>query len=226
MAPRSLLLGLGVWLAATGMPLPCAAVSRDEGAVLQLRGRHALMVHAGLSSRSASATSITAGSVVTETRVNGFSGSLSYAYWTQEDWSVGLGAGVIDVDTRQSVVGGVVTNNTSGVVPVLFEVSWAPAALALGPSLRPTASVAMGPYIGFVTHETVSSVIAQETIVESAIGARVRVGMNALLGNWFCTGIEAGYHFVGAFGEPIGGEKHYSGPELSLGFGVLLGRAH
>jgi hypothetical protein len=133
---------------------------------------------------------------------------------------------VIDVDTQQSVIRGMVSDRTSGVVPILFEVAWAPAALALGPSLRPTVSVGAGPYIGFVTHENVSSVITQETLVESAIGARVRVGMNALLGSWFCTGIEASYHFVGAFDQPIADDTDYSGPEFSLGFGLLLGRPH
>lgn len=226
MALRSALFVGGVCLTAIGWSLPAMALPRDSDAGLQLRGRHGLMVHAGLVNRSASVTSVSVGDVRAETRVSGFSGSLSYSYWAQEDWSVGLGAGVIDVETMESVSGGGVSNHTSGVVPILFEVAWAPAGLALGPSLRPTFSVGTGPYVGFVTHERVANVIAQETTVESTIGLRARVGVNALLGSWFCTGVEAGYHFVGAFDEPIGGELDYSGPEFSLGFGILLGRPH
>jgi hypothetical protein len=216
-------------VAVGSIALPTVARARDDASALEtatLRGRHGLMIHAGLLHRSSATSSISAGEVNSETHVNGFSGSFSYSYWAQEDWSVGLSAGAIDVQTDQAVTVGTASTRSAGVVPILFDVSWAPRSLAIGPSLRPSVSVAVGPYVGFTTNESVTNVVVQETIVESTIGVRARAGLSAIFGSWFMTGVEAGYHFVSAFDEPIGSEKDYSGPEFSIGFGVLLGRTH
>jgi len=37
-------------------------------------------------------------------------------------------------------------------------------------------------------------------------------------------GLEAGYHWMADFDDPIGGQRNYSGFQLAAGFGWLFGK--
>jgi hypothetical protein len=188
-----------------------------------LNGRHEVAIHIGFLNTKIVETETGTGGVDTETRANGFLGSLSYNYWAGSEWTIGVSAGLLDVETSSSTGVAGVVSESAGVVPLLFGASVYPAWLTLGSSVRPYGSVAVGPYIGFATNSTVGTTVAEETVVESVVGARVRAGADVFVSDRFKIGIAAGYHFVGDFEEKIGKDKDYSGPEFALGFGVLWG---
>jgi len=62
-----------------------------------------------------------------------------------------------------------------------------------------------------------------ETVSETALGARLGLGMDFFLGKLFTFGVGLGYHWVSEFENPIGSEKDYSSPEFSLSFGIAFG---
>jgi hypothetical protein len=82
----------------------------------------------------------------------------------------------------------------------------------------------VGPYIGFATNSVVGETVDEGIVVESVLGFRVRSGAAVFVSKRFRFGVAVGYHFVSDFEEHIGGDKDYSGPEFTLGFGVLLGK--
>jgi hypothetical protein len=201
--------------------------ARPEPAETSVRlvGRHAITVHAGLLSSATVETDTSPGRTNTETRVSGFLGSVSYDYWTGQDWRVGVDAGVLDVETSSSVEIGEVTSETAVVVPVLFTTAYYPSALAMGRSARPFASVAVGPYVGTATNSRTGTTVATTTVTETVIGARAQVGLDVFFAGRFKTGISVGYHFVSDFEQSIGDDSNYSGPEFSVGIGILWGGA-
>jgi len=66
--------------------------------------------------------------------------------------------------------------------------------------------------------------IESESYSETALGSRLGVSMDLLLGKWFTLGVGAGYYLVTDFERPIGSEKNYSSPEFSLSFGMIFGK--
>ena len=57
-------------------------------------GRHHLTLQLGLLNHTTAETSVGVGT--TDTRVNGFAGSLAYAYWVSPRWAATVSIGVLD----------------------------------------------------------------------------------------------------------------------------------
>jgi hypothetical protein len=55
-------------------------------------------------------------------------------------------------------------------------------------------------------------------------GARVGAGIDVLAGRTFTFTAGGGYRMVREFEQPIGGRTKFSGAEITLGMGLLLGR--
>lgn len=184
-------------------------------------GRHNLTIQLGLLNHATAETSVSVGA--TDTRVNGFAGSLAYAYWVKPDWAAIVSVGVLDAKVGTAVAVGVVDTESAVVAPLLFGVKYAP---ILGPrsSVRPYVSGAAGPYIGSASVTEVGFGVRSETITETAFGFRAMAGADWYAGRHFVIGFGAGYHFVSDFDQPIGSDKNYSGPEFSVGVGFVFGR--
>lgn len=216
-----------VVLFSTATPTPVAGEGADGSVVsnsgIQLEGRHGITIHAGVLSQVTAERDVSSGGISSDTRVNGFLGSLSYSYWAGHDWAVDVAAGLIHAETSTSVGAAGVTSKSAGVVPILFGTSFYPSQLAMGSSVRPYGSLAVGPYLGFATNSQVGTTLNEESVLKSVLGFRVRSGADVFLGDRFRIGLSVGYHFVSDFDEPIGRDKDYSGPEFAFGFGVLIG---
>ncbi|MBU1700329.1 MAG: hypothetical protein KJ970_16010 [Candidatus Eisenbacteria bacterium] len=188
-----------------------------------LKGRHGITIFSGLLNQTSTETDISHGNVNTDTRVNGFLGSISYNHWARKDWAVCLSAGVITAETSTSVEQGEVESKSAAVLPLLFGLAYYPEKLALSPPWRPYASIAVGPYIGSATNSIAGETVGSKTVSEAVLGLRIQAGMDFFFSKRFKAGVVAGYHFVGEYEEQIGADTDYSGPEFSICFGILLG---
>ncbi|RMF67736.1 MAG: hypothetical protein D6743_04425 [Calditrichaeota bacterium] len=205
--------------------LLCAqeTTNAQETGVASLKGRHSVAASVGLMVEANSSQVVSVDGIRSGQRATAPLGMLSYIHWFQRDWAVTLSGGLLSAEATSSVNGPNVSSETGSVIPILFGIRYQPAALALSPAVRPYFSGSVGPYLGVGTRSGTGTVTGSETISETAVGARVAAGMDWLFGR-FTFGMNAGYHFVTDFKQRIGSKKNYSGAELSLTFGILLGK--
>lgn len=197
-------------------------LSQGEQNARSLTGRHIIAVNAGLLGGTVAAN-VAPGDVSAETSTSGAVGFVGYEYGVRADLTLGVTVGVLDSGVSASVERGEVESESSVVAPILFGVTYYPAALAISRKVCPFVSLAAGPYVGSATNTIVGSTVASRTVSDTAVGSRLVGGIDWFISQRFKLGAEAGYHFVGDFDERIGRHDNYSGPEFSLGLGVMLG---
>ncbi len=187
---------------------------------LPLAGRSSIELSLGFwtGGASASATVGTAG-VRSEAGTNGFSGGLAYAYWLQENLTLTFSGGLRSAEANSTVNLTSVVNRSSAVIPVLLGVRY----YFLNPepvdNIRPFVSLAVGPYFGA---EASSTLLAQQSHVETAIGGRPGIGVDFRLGNHFKLGADVGYHVTADFRTEVGGRKSYNGGEFCFVLGYIF----
>jgi hypothetical protein len=192
-----------------------------------LEGRHGLDLNIGIYDNT-NITSITSiiglnTSVVTNSSI-GFMGSIGYQYWFKNYLSFRIGAGalVTNVSTK-TTAGTEVSSEVATVAPILTGVNFYPLQISEENTVLPYISVYAGPYIGVYSKSEVGiASVTEETVVETVIGTKLGAGLDFLVGSLFKLGVNAGYHFVGDYSQPIGSETNYSGPEYSLTFGFVF----
>ena len=190
---------------------------------LALTGRHCIEISAGLLDWSSDG-SVSIGSVESDVGSRGFVGSVAYSYWVRDYLAVGVTAGVMDVGVTASVRIGDINSKSAVVTPVLLGVTLYPRALAISESVLPFISASAGPYVGSSTNGVVSTgSVGGESVSEAVLGGRFRAGVDWFVANRFRLSLAAGYHVVADFDERIGSKDNYSGPEITMGFGVLIG---
>ena len=220
---RSLSILLLLFGAVTAPVIAQAQTDQPEGrTVFPLDGRHAIWLRAGLLSRITVESSVTAGEVRSEVRDSGAIGALAYSYWAHPEWSVGFSLNILDAGASTSVETGAVKSEAATVVAILFGAAYYPEQLAVGSSLRPSGSVAVGPWVGSATNSEVGVTMVSESVSETELGLRVQVAMDLFFANRFAAGVALGYDFVTEFSRPIGSCQDYSGPQFSFGLGILL----
>lgn len=190
---------------------------------ISLKGRHELALYVGRQSQVTTRSGVSGGRVESETRTEAPFGSVSYAYGVMPTMRIGVSCGLIDAGTSASVRPGNVTSEATAVTSVLFGAAYYPPGFTLGRIFRPYGALAIGPYMGSATNSRVTTMVENKTVSETVLGVRGQVGMDVLWGQRIKGGVVAGYRFVGKFDEPIGEARDYSGPELSVGIGVLFG---
>jgi len=214
--PLSLLLQ-NVWLGEK-------AEAAGQSSACSIRGKHAIELSLGLLSKFRSATMVSAGSTTTESEANGFIGSITYTHWLEEQVSIHITSGALDVDASTSVDGSRTFMETSTVVPLLFGVKYSPFRRPIGDVMRPFVSASVGPYIGFTSKVRSGTDTRRESYSETALGSRLGAGVDLSISRLFILGVSAGYHFVEDFNNRIGAEKNYSSPDFSLSLGVIFGK--
>lgn len=192
-----------------------------------LEGRHGLDLNIGIYDNtnitSISSVSGINASVLTNSSI-GFMGSIGYQYWFKNYLSFRLGAGalVTNVSTK-TIAGAEVSSEVATVAPILTGINFYPMQISAENTILPYISLYAGPYIGVYSKSEVGiATVTEETIVETVIGTKLGAGIDFLVGSLFKLGVNAGYHFVGDYSQPIGSETNYSGPEYSLTFGFVF----
>jgi len=196
----------------------------EKSTVTSLQGKNSIAVSIGLLIQVNSTNEATLNGIDSNNRVDGTAGSLTYTYWLQPDWAINFSIGILGAEANASVTGSEFSAETGSVIPILFGVRYQPSGLALSHSLRPYLSGAVGPYWGFATKNNTRPFLTNKTISETALGLRVAAGMDWFFSRLFSIGVNAGYHFVSDFEQPVGSQKNYSGPEFSLNFGIIFGK--
>ncbi len=187
-----------------------------------LYGRHSLSIQVGLLNHATAETSVGVGR--TDSRVDGFAGTLTYTYQAAPEWAAVVSIGLLEAEIRTGVDAGSVTTEAASVVPVLFGARYAPL-LSMRPTVRPYVSAAAGPYLGSATVSRVDAGVREEVVSETAFGFHAMAGIDWYMGRHFLIGVGAGYHFVSDFDERIGSDKNYSGPDFWISLGFAFGTA-
>jgi outer membrane protein W len=185
-----------------------------------LRGRSTVELNLGFWHESKVGNEISTTGVSSTAKTSGFLGGLSYAYWVQEDLSVGLSAGVLAGEATSSVSINGTSQRTSAVVPVLLGVRYYVGESSWDSPVKPFLSLGLGPFVGV---EAKNELFVQESHSEAAFGTRLGGGIDFLLGQSFMLGANVGYDLMMDFSTPIGARRNYNGPDFSLGVGFLFG---
>jgi hypothetical protein len=188
-----------------------------------LPGRHRVELVMGFLSGVSASNEVSAGGVTTKSDADGLVGSIAYTYYFNRDFGFNVSAGLLSANATTSVSGSGATVESASVVLLLFGVKYQPPKLALNNVLRPYASASVGPYFGSASNVRAGVTTSAESYSETALGLRLGIGMDALLGKFITIGVGIGYHVVTDFENRIGSEKNYSGPEFALSFGVIFG---
>lgn len=216
---------------------PDQAISQDQPADRSLRGKHRIEVGVGFMTELSASNEVSIGGVTTRNDATGIGGTLAYTHWLRDAWAVNLSVGVMDADASTTVTGTGTSIESAAVVPLLLGVRYQPPGFTASDSFRPYLTAAIGSFIGSASNvqtgvltaaispstsaaETAASV---SSYTEAALGSRIGVGADVLLGKRFTLGFGAGYCLVTDFDRRIGSETNYSGPDVVLSFGFLLG---
>jgi hypothetical protein len=198
----------------------CLSGSVVLGGSNSLRGRSAIDLNLGLWHESKVGNEISTTGVSSIAKTSGFLGGLSYAYWVQEDLSVGLSAGVLAGEATSSVGINGTSQRTNAVVPVLLGVRYYVGESSWDSPVKPFLSLGLGPFIGV---EAKNELFVQESHSEAVLGTRLGGGIDFLLGQSFKLGANLGYDLMTDFSTPIGARRNYNGPDFSLSVGFLFG---
>ncbi len=195
----------------------------DQSPSNSQRGKHSIQISIGLLSKVGDGTQISPSGVTTSVDGNGFIGSLAYGYWFDHDLAINVSVGVLGSDVSTSVSGSEISTDVDWVVPVLFGLKYQPMGFVASDVLKPYVAASVGPLFGSAVETRTGVNVRTETFTETALASRLGVGVDTLLSKSFTLGLRAGYYLVTDFDRPVGGEKNYSSPELSLSLGIVFG---
>jgi outer membrane protein W len=206
------------------MVFPISVGAQTEtSAKRTLQGKHRVELGVGLLGGLSSSNEVSVDGVSTISDADGLVGSIAYTYYFNRDFGFTVSAGLLSANATTSVSGSGATVESASVVLMLFGVKYQPPKLSLNNVLRPYASASIGPYFGSASNVQAGVTTSAESYSETALGSRLGIGMDLLLGKFITIGVGIGYHLVTDFENRIGSEKNYSGPEFALSFGVIFG---
>lgn len=220
------LITLACLLTLLGAPQVTAQTSErpnanSAGEMVALAGRHQVSLSLGFMGSWANRARITAGESTLEAK-SSLTGWLGYGFWLDDEWALQVELGWIHSDAEISAGGAETAIQAATVVPLLLGVRYQPAALAIGSAARVYLAALVGPYVGS-SSRVGAFPAALEAHTDQAVGARLGAGVDVLPGGRFRIGMAARYHAVADFDQPIGARDNYSGFELALKLGFLLG---
>jgi hypothetical protein len=178
---------------------------------IDLTDCHTIGVSGGAKTNSRTVVATDLSGVSLET---GFIGLLQYGYWFDPQWQLNFTVGMFGAKMETEYLG----TKLNVTMPVLFGVSYAPLALAMGKAGRPFVGIAPGVYVQTATMTSTVPPFATETSSETVLGARFMVGADLYPARWLRITPSLSYHLMGDFSN-VGS---YSGAEFSVGLGVVL----
>ena len=146
---------------------------------------------------------------------NGKLGSLVYSYYPNEDIAAFVKAGVMETKVKVENL----LSYTSTIIPVAVGAKYFLLKSVSRQQVRPYVSGAAGLLFGI---ESSVKVLSIQHHVESVIGISADFGAEILFENLIKLNISLGYNLFGDFNGEIGSRKNFSGPEFSLGTGLIF----
>lgn len=179
----------------------------------QLSGRSAIGFNLGLYSGSKATSTVSINGMNTDVSSNGFSGSIFFSHWLQENLSLKLSAGLLTGSANVGINSMSTTQQASAVFPLLLGLDYY--------FLQPTSSNAIRPFVSasigmFVGSEAKNTMISQQVHSENAIGGRLGFGSDFLVSNHFILGANLGYNMMADFSNPVAGKRNFNGLDFSF----------
>jgi len=90
---------------------------------------------------------------------------------------------------------------------------------------KPYLSARVGPVVGSSSGSSVTpGSVVSGSMSRTAVGGLLGGGVDVHAGRRWSVGLEAGYHWMADFDDPIGGRRNYSGFQFAVGFGWVFGK--
>jgi hypothetical protein len=156
-------------------------------------------------------------------------GGLQYTHYFTEHTSMFVGIETIGSEAGSGTSFNL-QNSFSGTAEVLaipIGVRWNPIRTSKPPeAVKPYVSVAVVPAIGEVVGGFVNGNTEISGIyTEGTVGGQVGGGVDFHVSRKISIGLGAGYTWMAKFDQPIGSLRDFSGPEVSVSFGLLFGKS-
>ncbi len=162
--------------------------------------------------------------VATTVASSGFVGGITYGHWLQEELALRISVGVMaaSIETATSVSG--VSTDFAMVAPLLLGMRYYFPKSTYGAQFRPFAGAGVGTFVGSQASTQTGLTVVTEARSEGAMGGEFEAGISIVLDKYVLATVAVAYDLMTDFNEPIGGSRNYSGPQMTLGISLLLGR--
>jgi hypothetical protein len=183
----------------------------DDYDFLQLKKRHSISITIG----SKSSTNASIGTSGVDVK-SGFTGSINYGYWFEDEWMLNLKAGILGS-------GAVVTlNNISANVVTILQagVSYYPSVLSAGSTGKSYVGFSIGKYNASISG--ITNFINIENESESVFGFQGLAGFDFFINDWLKIGPQISYHAVNNFETINSSMQNLSGFEYALIVGIVI----
>jgi hypothetical protein len=189
------------------------ALAQVSDSGMELKGKNSLMVSMG--SNVNSRTDINVG-IFNVDMNSGFSGSIAYQHWFENDWAINFQIGVLGVSVNSSNY--LVSSNS--IVPIQFGVRYYPKTISLGDAGRIFGGINIGAYHGSISRTTgwFNTHIQTETV----FGVQPVIGLDLFIAKWLKIGPAVSYHFINDFKNLNLSHDDYGGFEYGFSFGIVF----
>ena len=193
-----------------------------------LKGASSFEVNIGLWNQIQAGQQISVNGINQTAKTSGFVGGLTYCYWMRENIAVTVAGSLLSAEARTNVnlIGietGAIFNSTrqtaNSVTSILIGIRYFLPQPEPEDRVRPFVAFGVGSYIG---SEAENTLFSQSAHSESVIGARLGVGLDALLGSWFKLSANVGYNVMDNFKTPVGARDNFNGYDMSFGIGFVF----
>ena len=187
-------------------------------------GRNRLEFLAGMT--PGGETAGTGATVVSGSDGGGVLVGFQYTRYLREDLAFTFALNSVGGSSGSRVGPNGVFSGSAGVMALGVGARWNPMRGELArQSLKPYLSARLGPVIGSSSGSSVTSgSVISGSMTRTAAGGLFGGGLDVHAGRRWSFGLEAGYHWMADFDDPIGGRRNYSGFQLAAGFGWLFGK--
>jgi len=153
-------------------------------------------------------------------------GGLGFTHYLREDLAMSFSLMGVAVQDGASVSArGVFAGSAAGAA-MLVGARWNPVKRNQAQQgLKPFVSVAAGPIFGVSEGSFVGAgVISSGDAVRTTLGGQLGAGVDLHVARSFSIGLEAGYHAMMNFAQPVGLRDDFNGPHVTISFGWLFGK--
>ena len=152
-------------------------------------------------------------------------GGVGFTRWVREDLAMSFSMAGVAVQEGAIVSRSTVAAGSVAAAEMLIGARWNPFKRTHAQAVKPFVSAAAGPIFGVAESSFVApGTITSTDTVRTTFGAQLGGGVDMHLARSFSIGLEAGYHRMLGFSQPIGLRDSFNGPHVMVSFGWLFGK--
>jgi hypothetical protein len=151
-----------------------------------------------------------------------------YTRYVDERFAITFGIEAAGAESGASVGSNGVFAGSSDLLAFRIGARWNPwGQHRSADAMKPYFAASVGPVLGASFGSFVGNgVLITGTHADSTAGGHVGAGIDFHVARWLSVGVSGGYNWMLDFGEPVGRQDNYSGPQLGVNIGWLFGRSH